>query len=198
VILGAAHGSYGIGGIIAPILGTAMVSHGILWSRFYFITLGLRICCIAFIASTWWSYKEDTPAALISNLERTAGRQTTDEECESKLRNLKQALKNRVTIFGALFIFAYQGAEVSVSGWVISFLISYRGGDPASVGYVTAGFWVRLHIVLLNCMEEGIQLTDNLRVVSHLAASYSLISLQKSERRNSSLSSRLVQPFFNS
>jgi fucose permease len=27
---------------------------------------------------------------------------------------------------------------------VISFLINYRKGDPAQVGYVTAGFWARI------------------------------------------------------
>lgn len=54
---------------------------------------------------------------------------------------LKRAIKNRTTLFGALFIFAYQGAEVSISRWVISFLIKYRNGDPGQVGYVTAGFW---------------------------------------------------------
>ncbi|KAH8596116.1 major facilitator superfamily domain-containing protein [Bisporella sp. PMI_857] len=52
-----------------------------------------------------------------------------------------KAFKNKVVILGALFIFAYQGAEVSISGWVISFLISARNGNPSSVGYVTAGFW---------------------------------------------------------
>jgi hypothetical protein len=31
---------------------------------------------------------------------------------------------------------------VSISGWIISYLINYRDGDPAKVGYVTAGFWV--------------------------------------------------------
>ncbi|KAF1948870.1 MFS general substrate transporter [Byssothecium circinans] len=140
-ILGAAHGSYGVGGIVAPIIGTVMVSSGILWSRFFIITLALRFFCIAFVVCTFWSYKEDEPATLLSALERTASRQAAAEDRESKLKNLRQALVNRVTIFGALFIFAYQGAEVSVSGWVISFLINYRGGDPAHVGYVTAGFW---------------------------------------------------------
>jgi len=61
----------------------------------------------------------------------------------SKRSLLVEALKNPVTIIGALFTFAYQGAEVSISGWVISFLITERSGDPAKVGYVTAGFWVR-------------------------------------------------------
>ncbi|KAF2645943.1 MFS general substrate transporter [Massarina eburnea CBS 473.64] len=140
-ILGAAHGSYGVGGIIAPIIGTAMASHGILWSRFYFITLALRVGCIVFVASTFWSYEEDEPVTLLTALERTASRQAAIEEPVSKLKSLGEALGNRVTLFGALFVFAYQGAEVSVSGWVISFLINYRGGDPAHVGYVTSGFW---------------------------------------------------------
>jgi hypothetical protein len=139
VILGLAHGSYGVGGIIAPIIGTAIVSQGILWSRFYFICVGLRLCCIAFAAWSFWSYREDSEETL---LEATTSRQTSAENAASKLKNLKLALKNKVTIFGALFIFAYQGAEVSISGWFISYLINYRNGDPAKVGYVTAGFWV--------------------------------------------------------
>jgi fucose permease len=55
-------------------------------------------------------------------------------------------LKMRLVLLGALFIFAYQGAEVSISGWVISFLIAARNGDPSSVGYVTAGFWAGITI----------------------------------------------------
>ena len=141
VILGLAHGSYGVGGIIAPIIGTAIASRGIIWSRFYFLCVGLRICCMAFAAWSFWSFKEDTEAGF---LDTTTSRQTATEDTTSKLRNLKQALKNKVTILGALFIFAYQGAEVSISGWFISYLIKYRNGDPATAGYVTAGFWVRV------------------------------------------------------
>ena len=53
----------------------------------------------------------------------------------------KNAIQNRTTLLGALFIFVYQGAEVSVSGWIVSFLTSYRHGDLSRVGYVSAGFW---------------------------------------------------------
>lgn len=35
----------------------------------------------------------------------------------------------------------YQGGEVAISGWVISYLIHYRKGDPSQVGNVTSGFW---------------------------------------------------------
>lgn len=140
-VLGAAHGSYGVGGIFAPIVGTTMVSQGILWSRFYFVPFGIAIPAMLFAGWAFWDYKEETSQTLMTAIERTASRQMAGEEQLSKLHDLKVALKNRVTIFGALFIFAYQGAEVSISGWVISFLINYRDGDPSSVGYVTAGFW---------------------------------------------------------
>lgn len=143
-ILGFAHGSYGVGGIVAPIIGTAIVAQGVLWSRFYFLTAGLRVCCVAFTIFAWWSYEEESEPTLLTALEVTHSRQTGSEEAVSKLRNLKLALQNKVTIFGALFIFAYQGAEVSISGWFISYLINYRDGDPTRVGYVSAGFWVRI------------------------------------------------------
>ncbi|CAE7199657.1 hypothetical protein P3342_010283 [Pyrenophora teres f. teres] len=173
VILGLAHGSYSVGGIIAPIIGTAIVSRGILWSRFYFLTVGLRFFCIAFAGSTFWSYTEDAEESL---LEPTSTRQTATEDAASKFKNLKLALKNKVTIIGAIFIFAYQGAEVSISGWFISYLINYRNGDPAKVGYVTAGFWggitlgrfvlthaaprigEKLFVVTLTCGLVGLQL----------------------------------------
>lgn len=76
--------------------------------------------------------------------------QALHERDETGLRNenetrsrgvLRKALKHKTTLLGSLLIFAYQGAEVSISGWVISFLIHYRHGKPAHVGYTTSGFW---------------------------------------------------------
>ncbi|THY72121.1 MFS general substrate transporter [Aureobasidium pullulans] len=137
VILGAVHGSYGLGGVIGPIMATVLVSRGILWSRFYLIVLGLHVIC--FFATGWafWKYEDEPSSLKTGNLiPRRAG-----EIRPTKLQMMKRALNSRVTIFAALFIFAYQGSEVSTSGWVISFLIQARGGDPAKVGYVTAGFW---------------------------------------------------------
>ena len=159
VILGLAHGSYGIGGIVAPIIGTAIVSQGVLWSRFYFLAVGLRVCCISFAAWAFWSYKEDAEHGLLTTANRalaTTTTTTTTDDATSRYKDLQLALKNRVTIFGALFIFAYQGAEVSISGWIISYLIKYRNGDPAKVGYVTAGFWVR---PFFNCALHSVSMT---------------------------------------
>ncbi len=145
--MGAFHGSYGIGGTVAPLIATAMISHGARWSHFYSISLGIAASNLAFAGWSFWTYDEEASERLSTSLDRTASQQaalTTEEP--TKLQILKQALRNKVTIFGALFIFAYQGAEVSISGWVISFLINYRGGDPYEVGYVTAGFWAGITV----------------------------------------------------
>jgi fucose permease len=143
VILGAAHGAYGVGGVVGPIIATTLVSHGAIWSRYYAIPLG--ICLLGAVLAGWAfrGYEQETPALLLSSLERTASqREALEVSQPSKRKLLVQALKYSVTLIGALFTFAYQGAEVSISGWVISFLITVRHGDPAHVGYVTAGFWV--------------------------------------------------------
>ena len=35
---------------------------------------------------------------------------------------------------------------MTISGWVVSFLIDYRHGDPSKVGYVSAGFWAGITV----------------------------------------------------
>ncbi|KAK5740400.1 hypothetical protein LTR17_004663 [Elasticomyces elasticus] len=147
VILGAAHGSYGIGGILGPIIATSLVSAKVLWSRFFLILIGIRILC--FFAAGWsfWNYEKEGVSMFANSLQQLASRQAASEMGEpGKFQLLRMALKNKTTIIGALFIFAYQGAEVSESGWFISYLIDYRNGNPAKVGYVTSGFWAGITV----------------------------------------------------
>lgn len=142
VILGLAHGSYGIGGIIAPLVATVLVSNQILWARFYLIPLGVQVCCFFFAGWAFWTYEKEGTSVYANALQQVASRQSTAGSDEpSKLRLLGRALRTRTTIIGALIIFSYQGAEVTESGWFISYLIDYRHGNPAHVGYVTSGFW---------------------------------------------------------
>jgi fucose permease len=146
VVLGAAHGAYGIGGTVAPIIATAMVSNGILWSRFFLLPICLRVACFFFAGWAFKDYEKEGINGYTNSLvpnptttTRTQNQQANNSS--SKLTLLRRALSNRTTLIGALFIFSYQGAEVSVSGWFISFLIDYRSGNPSRVGYVTSGFW---------------------------------------------------------
>ncbi|ROW13981.1 hypothetical protein VPNG_04094 [Cytospora leucostoma] len=133
--LGAMHGSYGIGGVTGPLIATALVTVGdTVWSRFYLLTLGLSVLTGFLALWSYCHYERDHPDAAVSG-------PTTAPGAASRIAGLLEAFRSRVVILGALFIFAYQGAEVSISGWVISFLEETRKGDPSSVGYVTSGFW---------------------------------------------------------
>ena len=133
-LLGWFHGAYGIGATIGPLMATGLVSSHRSWSTYYSIPLGIVACALVSAFWTFRRYEQDNPLLALIH-------QTTAGASVSKTRLLKESLKNRTTLLGALFIFAYQGAEVSISGWVISFLITYRGASPSRAGFVTAGFW---------------------------------------------------------
>lgn len=165
VILGLSQGAYGIGGrhtrsngvhparahyclgIIGPIAASVLASHGILFARFYAILISVRLISLAVAGWSFHDFEREMSQEQESFKmgEHTGGEQRPSEAATNganRLQGLKLAIRNRVTISGALFIFAYQGAEVSISGWVISFLLNYRSGTPAKVGYVTTYFWV--------------------------------------------------------
>ena len=141
--LGAFHGSYGVGGTVGPLMATALVSNHHRWSTYYFIPLGIALLNLVFALWAFRTYELDLPpppAPLLSSPSSSSSRPNPPAPA-SKRASLKQALSNKTTLLGAVFIFAYQGAEVSISGWVISFLLTYRHSSPRSTGYVTAGFW---------------------------------------------------------
>ncbi len=135
-ILGYFHGGYGLGGTLGPLIATSLVTNSHPWSTFYYIALAIALLSLLAFIATFSHYERDNPPTHL--LRPTPSNPTT---LPSRRALLKQALRNKTTILGALFIFAYQGAEVSISGWVISFLISYRHAPSPSIGYVTSGFW---------------------------------------------------------
>ena len=133
IMLGLLHGSYGLGGTSGPLIATAIVTVAqAVWSRYYILTLGVSCLTLCLSVWTFWGFeKELGPSARESEMPRGT----------NVLWSMISAMKLRVVLLGSIFIFAYQGAEVSISGWVISFLIQTRNGDPSTVGYVSSGFW---------------------------------------------------------
>ncbi|KAK7956286.1 uncharacterized protein PG986_005508 [Apiospora aurea] len=145
-MLGAMHGSYGIGGTVGPIIATTIVTVGhTVWSRYYFLTLSLAVINLGFATWAFWGYeREDVVSSLPTTTATTTPAAASPSVVGSSSSAMFAAFKSKAVVLGALFIFAYQGAEVSISGWVISFLMTERpasGVDPSSIGYVMAGFW---------------------------------------------------------
>ncbi|KAI1304840.1 major facilitator superfamily transporter [Xylaria venustula] len=134
VLLGILHGSYGVGGIIGPLIATSIVTTmgPNAWNHYYLITISITTANAAFILWAFWNYEKETTAVETAPL-------TAPGPGLSAMLGAFQS--PRIVLLGAIFIFAYQGAEVSISGWVISFFIAARGGNPSAVGNFTSGFW---------------------------------------------------------
>jgi fucose permease len=143
-IIGLYQGAYGIGGMVSPLIATLMVSNGWVWSRFYILELGLAAFNLFFASWSFWDFeKESDPALPTPASDENISRQGTSraKTLSRRWQSFKTLSSNKPTLLGSAFIFFYQGAEVAISGWVISFLVQFRHGDPSKVGFVTSGFW---------------------------------------------------------
>lgn len=135
--LGFLHGAYGAGATAAPLIATAMISANARWSYFFLILVGFSVLSTVCIGWSWLGYKQD-----MAEYEGEDDAMGSGEDGGDSL--VRAALKNRVTWLLSLFTMAYQGTEVAIGGWVVTYLIDYRGGDIDKVGYVAAGFWAGL------------------------------------------------------
>ncbi|KAK9465962.1 major facilitator superfamily domain-containing protein [Lipomyces arxii] len=131
-ILGIMHGCYGFGGIISPLVATAMVTSGIQWNKFYYVMIAYSITMVisvtlVFRGENGAKYTADHPEG-------------TDEEGNTQ-GLLSEALKNKYTFLMAFFLFCYMGAEVGLGAWIVPLMVRERNGDPAKMGAVASGFW---------------------------------------------------------
>jgi fucose permease len=62
------------------------------------------------------------------------------DKSEEKETNIKEILSNKAVHFLALFILIYVGVEVTIGGWIVTYIIEERGGGP-SAGYISSGFF---------------------------------------------------------
>ncbi|GAA6052974.1 hypothetical protein JCM3770_001157 [Rhodotorula araucariae] len=183
------HAAYGFGAAVCPLAATAFASSGILFARFYAISLGLAaLNCALLVYAFRLNYDVDTSDPVERTFEAPGVPPITDntEGIElSERRNstaassavdkvpvvdeeegavqqpnlttrfaqrkhkavqkslLLQALTQRATFFSAIFLMLYVGSEVSMGGWIVTFLLTSRNGGN-DVGYVATGFWLGL------------------------------------------------------
>ncbi|ODV68128.1 MFS general substrate transporter [Hyphopichia burtonii NRRL Y-1933] len=158
------HGSYGIGATISPLVATSMVNAGIKWHYFYLINLSLMTFNVL---SVWIAFRgadedlkpwddensSDNPNEDdYYNIRTTEVNNTSSDDSGDEINfetrkppphnkgQMAMALKHPVTWLISFWLLFYQGAEVSIGGWIVTFLLDYRGADNSS-GYVASGFW---------------------------------------------------------
>lgn len=58
----------------------------------------------------------------------------------------REALKNKISWICAVFLLGYVGVEVSLGGWLVTFMLRVRHGTPFAAGMTVTGFCEYPHI----------------------------------------------------
>lgn len=136
-LLGLMHGAYGVGGTVAPLLASAMITKlGMKWYTYYYIMVALSILELVFATCSFWTA---TAAAYRKRhkLDAEGGRQPTTTAA---------LLRTPIPWLVALFLFGYVGVEVSLGGWIPTFMIRVRHSSGWLAGVAVTCFWAGLTI----------------------------------------------------
>ncbi|KAK0705159.1 major facilitator superfamily domain-containing protein, partial [Lasiosphaeris hirsuta] len=134
-LLGLLHGAYGLGATIGPLIATAMVTKGNLpWYSFYYVMVGLDGAGFLLSSTAFWA----ATGKVHRDIHRAAngGKRTTT----------RHVLREPITWLLALFLLGYVGAEVSLGGWIVTFMLRVRNAEPFIAGLCATFFWLGLTI----------------------------------------------------
>ncbi|KAG8767714.1 hypothetical protein FRC12_006082 [Ceratobasidium sp. 428] len=119
--MGILQAGYGAGACAAPLVATQFATRP-RWSFYYLVSLGLAVTNTINLSYVF-RFKR-LPEVLASF-------------------GIPEILSLRVVYILAFFCLVYVGTEVTIGGWIVTFLIDKRGGG-ASAGYVSSGFFAGL------------------------------------------------------
>ncbi|KAK7034523.1 hypothetical protein VNI00_012370 [Paramarasmius palmivorus] len=128
------HASYGLGAFCSPLVATYFSGEKH-WSFHYLISAGIAVSNTAVLVAVFRFKTQD-------QLMREIG-QTSDEQAANRIDNsnlYRQIFNNKALHFMAIFALIYIGVEVTVGGWIVTFIIEEREGGR-SAGYISSGFF---------------------------------------------------------
>lgn len=104
---------------------------------------------------------------------------TTREHDNRQVKNeLVLALKHPLTWLISFWVFFYQGGEVSIGGWIVTYLLDYRGANN-NYGYVASGFWGGLtlgRLILTRPLHKYLGARRSITVASALAITFVVLT----------------------
>jgi fucose permease len=188
-VLGFLHACYGLGGAISPLVATTLVTKaGWQWYEYYYIMVGLAAIEVVFSMSVFWgatgpAYRDEHPRTVPANLptpeeglmpeiKPKGGLFRISTASRSKSRTA-EAVTNKITWLCSLFLLIYVGIEVSVGGWIVTFMLRVRHGTPFASGLSSTGFWAGITIgrMVLGFVTARLFKTEKHAVATYLVAS---------------------------
>jgi fucose permease len=135
-LLGFLHGAYGLGGTIGPLIATAMVTKGGLqWYEFYYVMIGVDALAAFLLVPSFWRATGKVHREAMHLANNGAPRTTT-----------RTVLKSPVVWLMAFFLLGYVGGEVSLGGWITTFMLRVRHAEPFMAGLTSTFFWLGLTV----------------------------------------------------
>jgi len=102
------------------------------WSFHYITSIGVASACIVCSSLVFRFKKQDEILEEIG--------QPPKERGTSEQNHYSQIMSQRAVHMMAIFILIYIGIEVTLGGWIVTYIINVRGGGPSS-GYISSGFF---------------------------------------------------------
>lgn len=202
-VLGFLHGFYGLGATLSPLIATTLITQaGWRWYEFYYFMVGAAALEVVVLVGTFW--KADARAYNAANprtaeLETSGGSSTPSANGHegqqnkmprrllSRLRSpfgkmskskskTAQAVSNKVTLLASLFLLIYVGAEVSIGGWIVTFMLRVRHGSAFASGMTSTGFWLGVTVgrLVLGFVTARVFRSEKHAVAAYLACSVAL------------------------
>ncbi|KAH1340748.1 hypothetical protein KXX33_005029, partial [Aspergillus fumigatus] len=143
-LMGILHAFYGLGAALAPITATYLITDcDWEWYEFYYamaIVAGIEfLTSVAAFWSSTGSKSKDSDACT----EETLSSDSSDNLMSSTptRKPTLESLRIPSTWVISLFLFIYVGAEVTVGGWVFTFLVDLRNVPLSTAGFVSFSYW---------------------------------------------------------
>ncbi|KAL1729735.1 major facilitator superfamily domain-containing protein [Schizophyllum commune] len=159
--MGMLHAAYGLGALTASLVSTqfSQMHH---WSFHYLASLGLMFSSLIIQVAVYRVRTQDECLTLIG--------QALPEKSASAESNFRQIFRLKNLHLLAVFVLVYVGVEVTIGGWIVTYVIDERGGGPSS-GYISSGFFAGLMIGRLALLWVNAKLLGNLELVVWLVPS---------------------------
>lgn len=140
-LLGMMHACYGLGATLSPLIATAMITKfGAQWYEFYYVMIGAAVLEGAAALSAFWKCTGKVFRESHEEPQTLGGGRSENRMREALLK----MPASRVTWLVAFFMLCYVGAEVSLGGWIVNFMLVVRHGEAFASGMVATGFWLGL------------------------------------------------------
>ncbi|KZT24571.1 MFS general substrate transporter [Neolentinus lepideus HHB14362 ss-1] len=164
---GLLHGIYGLGAFASPLVATVIVTKGLPYNLFYTTNIGMNVPVLAITWVAFGNLKE-LPSPNTSEVSSTTR--------EGHL-SLQDVLKSRVVWTLAIFLMLYVGAEETIGGWIVSYILQARKGTAEGASWVASAFYLGVAIGRITLPSLNMTLGERLAIILYLIFAIALTLL---------------------